>query len=153
MEWIKRLGIKNFRGIYSRDGLPKKIKKECGIINLDDITGPGTHWVCYRNGESGFYEYFVPFGLIMPNEVLDYFHTGPVKPIVYSMDEIQNRSTVLCGYWCLYYLLERQRGKSILDVIHNPHFDNDNSDFIQEYFVGGLHPPKPPCCKDLEIRR
>ena len=46
------------------------------------------------------------------------------------MDEIQNRSTVLCGYWCLYYLFERQRGNSILDVIHNPYFDNDNSVFI-----------------------
>ena len=43
MKWIKRLGIKHFRGIYSRDGLPKKIKKECGIINLDDMSGPGTH--------------------------------------------------------------------------------------------------------------
>ena len=108
MEWIKRLGIKNFRGIYSRDELPKKIGKECGIINLDDIQGPGTHWVCYRSGGggiaspqnppaawSGVIEYFDPFGLIMPNEVLDYFHTGPVKPIVYSMDEIQNRSTCL----------------------------------------------------------
>ena len=50
------------------------------------------------------------------------------------MDEIQNRSTVLCGYWCLYYLFERQKGKGILDVIHNPHFDNDNSDFIKAYF-------------------
>ena len=147
MVWVKRLGIKHFRGIYSRDGLPIKIRKECGIINLDDITGPGTHWVCYRNGGSpqnppaawsGVIEYFDPFGLIMPNEVLDYFHTGPVKPIVYSMDEIQNRSTVLCGYWCLYYLFERQKGKDILDVIHNPHFDNDNSDFIKSYFKGNL---------------
>ena len=43
MDWIKRLGIKHFRGIYSRDGLPHKIRKECGIINLDDMTGPGTH--------------------------------------------------------------------------------------------------------------
>ena len=135
MEWVKRLGIKHFRGIYSRDGLPKKIRKECGIINLDDITGPGTHWVCYRN-INNVVEYFDPFGLIMPNEVLDYFHTGPVKPIVYSMDEIQNRNTVLCGYWCLYYLFERQRGNSILNVIHNPHFDDDNSDFIQKYFGG-----------------
>ena len=49
MNWVKKLGIKHFRGIYSRDGLPNKIKKECGIINLDDIQGPGTHWVCYRN--------------------------------------------------------------------------------------------------------
>ena len=81
-------------------------------------------------------EYFDPFGLIMPNEALEYFRTASPsgKRIVYSMDEIQNRSTVLCGYWCLYYLFERQKGKGILDVIHNPHFDNDNSDFIKAYF-------------------
>ena len=134
MKWIKRLGIKHFRGIYSRDGLPNKIKKECGIINLDDMTGPGTHRVCYRNIDN-VVEYFDPFGLIMPNEALVYFNTSG-KRIVYSMDEIQNRNTVLCGYWCLYYLLERQRGNSILDVIHNPHFDDDNSDFIKAYFGG-----------------
>ena len=134
MDWIKRLGIKHFRGIYSRDRLPKKIRKECGIINLDDIQGPGTHWVCYRNIGS-LVEYFDPFGLIMPNEALEYFQTSG-KRIVYSMDEIQNRNTVLCGYWCLYYLFERQRGNSILDIIHNPHFDDDNSDFIKAYFGG-----------------
>ena len=134
MGWIKRLGIKHLRGIYSRDRLPKKIRKECGIINLDDMTGPGTHWVCYRN-IGKVVEYFDPFGLIMPNEALEYFNTSG-KQIVYSMDEIQNRNTVLCGYWCLYYLFERQRGTSILDVIHNPHFDNDNSDFIKAYFGG-----------------
>ena len=134
MEWVKKLGLSHLRGIYSRDQLPQKIKKECGIINLDDIQGPGTHWVCYRNLDS-VVEYFDPFGLIMPNEALKYFNTSG-KHIVYSIDEIQNRNTVLCGYWCLYYLFERQNGKSILDVIHNPHFDNDNSDFIKEYFGG-----------------
>ena len=134
MEWVKKLGLRHFRGIYSRDNLPQKIKKECGIINLDDMKGPGTHWVCYRNLDS-VVEYFDPFGLIMPNEALKYFRSSG-KHIVYSLDEIQNRNTVLCGYWCLYYLFERQNGKSILDVIHNPHFDNDNSDFIKEYFGG-----------------
>ena len=134
MEWVKKLGIKYLRGIYSRDRLPNKIKKECGIINLDDVQGPGTHWVCYRNLDS-VVEYFDPFGLIMPSLALKYFNTSG-KHIVYSIDEIQNRNTVLCGYWCLYYLLERQNGKNILDVIHNPHFDNDNSDFIKAYFGG-----------------
>ena len=140
MDCVKKLGIKHFRGIYSRDGLPNKIRKECGIIHLDDIQGPGTHWVCYRNidsvvGPLHVVEYFDPFGLIMPNEAAAYFNTSG-KRIVYSIDEIQNRNTVLCGYWCLYYLLERQLGTTILDVIHNPHFDNDNSDFIQKYFGG-----------------
>ena len=134
MDWVKKLNLRHFRGIFSRDNLPQKIKKEIGIINLDDMQGPGTHWVCYRNLDS-VVEYFDPFGLIMPNEALKYFKSAE-KHIVYSLDEIQNRNTVLCGYWCLYYLFERQNGKSILDVIHNPHFDNDNSDFIKAYFGG-----------------
>ena len=96
------------------------------------MEGVGTHWVCYRNLDS-MVEYFDPFGLIMPNEALAYLHTSG-KRIVFSIDEIQNRSTVLCGYWCLYYLLERQQGSDILDVIHNPHFDSDNSDFIKAHF-------------------
>ena len=132
--WIDKLGIKHFRSIYSRDVLPNKIlKKECGIINLDDIEGEGTHWVCYRNLEKSLVEYFDPFGLIMPYEIHDYLLTSGKKN--YSQDEIQNRETVLCGYWCLYYLNERQKGKSILDVIHNKGFDEDNSDFIKDYFI------------------
>ena len=127
-DWVKKRGIKHFRDIYSRDQLPKKIRKECGIVNLDDNQGPGTHWVCYRNIDS-FVEYFDPFGLIMPDEIYHYLLTSGKKRI-YSQDEIQNRDSVLCGYWCLYYLNERQKGKSVLDVIHNNHFDEDNSDFI-----------------------
>ena len=42
--WTDKLRIKHFRSIYSRDALPESIhKKECGIINLDDIEGQGTH--------------------------------------------------------------------------------------------------------------
>ena len=70
-----KLGIKHFRGIYSRDALPRNIRKECGVINLDDIKGVGTHWVCYRNLDSTVEE-FDPFGLIMLNEALVYFHTS-----------------------------------------------------------------------------
>ena len=107
MDWVKRLDIKHFRGIYSRDGLPKKIRTECGIINLDDTQGSGTHWVCYRNLDS-VVEYFDPFGLIKPNEALVYFRPSE-KRIVYSMDEIQNHSTVLCGYWCFFICLRDKK--------------------------------------------
>ena len=137
LNWVKYLGIKNFRGIYSRDALPTKmLKNEVGIINLDSQIGPGTHWVAYRNGENRA-AYFDSFGLIMPNEVMKYFSTG-AKQIFYSGDEIQERDSVLCGYWCLYYLTERQKGIPMLDVIHNAKFDmNDqtvNHRFIIDYF-------------------
>ena len=48
IEWVKYLKIKNIKGVFSRDNVKGTIKKpECGIINLDDIIGPGKHWVCY----------------------------------------------------------------------------------------------------------
>ena len=78
--WIDKLGIKHFRGIYSRDALPESInKKEFVIINLDDIVGQGTHWVCYRNLEKDLVEYFDPFGLIMPYEIRGYLLTSGKK--------------------------------------------------------------------------
>ena len=136
-DWVKQLGIKHFRGVFSKDVLPTQIKnKECGIVNLDDHIGPGTHWVAYRNIDR-FCEYFDSFGLKMPSEVKKYMATSG-KQLVYSSDEIQERDSVLCGYWCLYYLLERQKGRSILDTIHNCKFDMSdtsvNHRFIINYF-------------------
>ena len=136
-DWVKQLGIKYFRGVFSKDVLPKQLKdKECGIVNLDNHIGPGTHWVAYRNFDR-FCEYFDSFGLMMPLEAKKYMATSG-KQLVYSGDEIQERDSVLCGYWCLYYLLERQKGRSILDTIHNSKFDMSdtsvNHRFIINYF-------------------
>ena len=136
-DWVKQLGIKYFRGVFSKDVLPKQIRnKECGIVNLDNHIGPGTHWVAYRN-INRFCEYFDPFGLMKPSEVQKYMTTSG-KQLEYSGDEIQERDSVLCGYWCLYYLLERQKGRSILDTIHNAEFDMSNTSvnhrFIINYF-------------------
>jgi len=43
---LKKIGLKNFRGVFLRDTLPKKPKlNECAIMNLDDTYENGTHWV------------------------------------------------------------------------------------------------------------
>ena len=43
---VKKLKIPRFRGVFVRDNLPHIPKKnECGILNLDDTSGQGTHWV------------------------------------------------------------------------------------------------------------
>ena len=139
INWVNQLGIKHFRGVFSRDDLPSGINEpEVGIINLDSKIGPGTHWVCYRNVDKHFCEYFDSFGLIMPTRLRKYLQTSGEK-IIYSTDEIQERDSVLCGYWCLYYLLERQKGRSILHILHNSAFDpidkRVNNKFIKDYFI------------------
>ena len=93
--------------------------------------------MCYRNIDPKVTEYFDPFGSDIPTEVMIYLKTSS-KDIFYSRDEIQDRDSVLCGYWCLYYLNERDKGRSILETIHNPNFnytDNSvNNIFIKSYF-------------------
>jgi len=54
LDAVKKLGIKNFRGVFQRDGLPKKsLNKECGILNLDHTMESGTHWTAWfkNNGK------------------------------------------------------------------------------------------------------
>ena len=34
-----------FNGVYSRNNLPKKIKDGAYVINLDEYTDVGTHWI------------------------------------------------------------------------------------------------------------
>ena len=102
LQWVTQLGIKYFRGIYSRNNLPLKIHKlETGIINLDDSMGGGSHWICYRKVDKQYCEYFDPFGLIMPNEIKNYLKTSG-KKMVYSSDEIQERD---CFVWLLVLIL------------------------------------------------
>ena len=100
--------------------------------------GGGSHWICYTNVDKQYCEYFDLFGLIMPNEIKYHLKTSG-KKIVYSSGEIQERDSVLCGYLCLYYLLERQKGRSLLDVIHNSKFSFTNQminhQFLINYFM------------------
>ena len=45
---VKRLNIPNFRGCYYVNTLPKVVlKSECGILNLDNSRGNGTHWTAW----------------------------------------------------------------------------------------------------------
>jgi len=60
---VKKIGLKNFCGVFLRDTLPKKPKRnERAIMNLDDTSGDGTHWVVwFKHGDKNWY--FDSFGL------------------------------------------------------------------------------------------
>ena len=87
-----------------RDGLPKKPNnQECGIINLDNANGSGTHWVAYYKNQK-YKEYFDSFGdLQPPQEVVNYLKT----PIYYNHERKQKFDTVNCGHLCLQFLLNK----------------------------------------------
>ena len=51
-----------FNGVYSRDNLSDKIKDEAYVINLDEYSVIGTHWIAlYVNNKA--VTYFDSFGV------------------------------------------------------------------------------------------
>ena len=62
----------DFRGVFMRNNLPSKPRKrECGILNLDGVSGRGTHWVTWHKvGEDKFY--LDSFGVQPPRELVRY---------------------------------------------------------------------------------
>lgn len=88
-----------------RNNLPNKCRKnECGVINLDNKNGDGTHWVCYHKKNKECY-YFDSFGnLPPPQEFVHYI--GSNCKIHYNYHPFQNFNTVNCGHLCLKFLYE-----------------------------------------------
>jgi len=107
------VNIPYFRGVFMRNSLPPKIKnKECGIVNLDSINGPGTHWVAYyRNGNNRIY--FDSFGLDAPKELQKYLG----KPYKYQTFQLQDAADSICGHLCLHVLSELCDGNTFKNII------------------------------------
>ena len=49
-----------FNGVYSRDILPNKIKDGAYVINLDECSDIGTHWIalCLKNNDITYFDSF-----------------------------------------------------------------------------------------------
>lgn len=97
-----------------RNALPQTPwKKECAIINLDDLTGNGTHWVAYVKNNDNV-NYFDSFGNLRPPiELLEYLGVGSVQ---YNYDKYQGYGTYICGHLCLKFLT-----KTLYKDTNDPH--------------------------------
>ena len=83
--------------------LPKEgpYQTESAIVNLDDASGSGTHWVAYRKIKNKVI-YFDSFGdLSPPKELMNYWNVDEVK---YNYQRFQNYNSFNCGHLCLKFL-------------------------------------------------
>jgi hypothetical protein len=105
-KYVKFLQIPNFRGIFMRNKLPKKIKSvESGIINLDDSKGVGTHWTAYIKKKNQII-YFDSYGnLRPPTELITYFLSDKNNNVInYNYHKYQTFDATNCGQLCLKFL-------------------------------------------------
>ena len=90
-----------FNEVYSRDNLPDKIKYGAYVINLDEYSDIGTHWITlYVNNKT--VTYFDSFGVEhIPKEVKTFINN---KNIIANIFRIQAYDSVMCGYFCIRFI-------------------------------------------------
>ena len=101
-----------FIGFYSRDNLPDKIKDEAYVVNLDEYSDIGAHWIALDvNNET--VTYFDFFGIEhIPKEIKSFTNN---KNIIANIYRVQNYDSVMCGYFCIGFIDYMFKGKILTD--------------------------------------
>ena len=131
-KWCNFLRIP-VKGIFSRNETKPLFHSPC-IINLDDFGSLGTHWICCWPNE-GTHEYFDSFGLPPPLEWEKEMSMHGMTHFFRNDNQIQWEQSVRCGYYCLLFLNERNKGTSFVDILQM--FSNDllqNEKIVKNYF-------------------
>ena len=133
------------KGIFARDEIsgdtPHPRNHSPCIINMDDLGGPGTHWVCCWGSPGGVgftpAEYFDSFGLPPPAEWEIELILEGKKTFLRNDNQLQWEFSVRCGYYCLLFLNERNKGRSFREIL-SMFSENTraNEAVVKDYFSG-----------------
>ena len=99
-------------GVYSRDNLPNKIRDGAYVINLDEHSDIGTHWVALyvKNNDV---TYFDSFGVEhIPKEIIKFIGNKNIKTNIFR---IQAYDSIMCGYFCIGFINFMFKGKTLND--------------------------------------
>ena len=123
-----------FNGVYSRDNLPNKIKDGAYVINLDEYSDIGTHWIALYVKNNDI-TYFDSFGVEhIPKEIIKFIKNKNIKTNIFR---IQAYDSIMCGYFCIGFINLMLKGK-ILTEYTNLFLPSDftkNDDMILNYFM------------------
>ena len=121
LDYVQKLKIPNFRGVFMRDTLPTTPwENESGIVNFNTSKQPGSHWVCYYKKRNERI-YFDSFGQISLYELQNYLKRTSEKDqqvIQRNTDVVQDPDTKICGHLCLFVLKSLNNGMTFRDVLN-----------------------------------
>ena len=132
-----------FNGVYSRDYLPKTIKKGAYVINIDEYTDIGTHWIALYVNKIAFKTneviYFDSFGVEhIPKEIKKFIGHKDIKASIFRS---QAYDSIMCGYFYIEFINYMFNGKSLIDFISlfSPHVFKKNNKTIKQLFKHEWH--------------
>ena len=122
-------------GVFSRDNLTK-IKDGTYVINLDEYSDIGTHWVTlYVHNDV---TYFDSSGAEhIPKEIKTFINN---KNIVTNIFRIQTYDSIMCGYFCIGFIDFMLARKTLTEFtnLFSPNNFKKNDDIILHYFMSNI---------------
>ena len=101
-----------FNGAYSRHNLSVKIDDGPYVINLDEYSDMGTHWVTLYV-QNNDVTYFDSFGVEhISKEIKTFIGNKNIKTNTF---EIQAYDSIICGYFCIGFVDFMLAGKTLTD--------------------------------------
>ena len=127
-----------FNGVYSRDNLPKTIKKGAYVINLDEYENIRTHWIALFV-KPKYTVYFDNFGSKeLYAKALDFVVGNAVgnKEIKANIFRLQAYDSIMCGYFCIEFISYMFDGKSLNDFtsLFSPQDFKKNDQIIKRIY-------------------
>ena len=134
IKWCKYLNIPINDVLSRNENVPHIHKQALFIYNLEPAYMSGSHWVA-TYVKDNVINYFDSFGMPPFQEMVNHAKKKNLT-LLHQNNQIQNIQTTTCGYFCLYFLNEMNKGNSYYDLLQV--FDiNDtmkNESFIEHYF-------------------
>ena len=134
-----------FDHVYSRDNLPK-IKHGVYVINPDEYSDNGTHWVALYVGEASPKDvnnndatYFDSFGVEhIPKEIKAFIDRS--LSIAANILTTQAYDSIMCRYFCIDFIDFMLAGKTLTECtnLFSPNNFLKNDDMILNYFINSV---------------
>ena len=127
-----------FNGVYSRHNLLERnsfeIRDGAYVINLDEWSDIGTHWVALYVGNNNVI-YFDSFGVEhIPKEIKAFIERS--LSITTNIFRIKANDSIMRGYFCIGFIDFMLAGRTLTEFtnLFSPNNFKSNDDIILSYF-------------------
>ena len=118
----------------SRDeNIPHNYGQALFIYNLEPSYISGSHWIATYVKDN--INYFDSFGMPTFQEIVNHARIKKMT-LLHQNNQFQNLGTTTCGYFCLYFLNEMNKGNSYYNLlkVFDIHDTMKNERFLEQYF-------------------
>jgi hypothetical protein len=113
--------IPDYGGCYAKDQITRLPIGKVYVVNMQDHTGGGTHWVLLDTRSPQHFFYFDSYGVPPPRPLVTFAKKHHAQ-MSYNPEDIQTYTSEACGWFCLYMMFQMEH-RTMVDIIHHDFVD------------------------------